>query len=118
MTTRKRKKADTTNESPGDDEQLTLHVPEPTARPGEAHDFSELRIPSAGSLPRPEVDTPESALREFPYGLIRVLDDAGRAVGAWNPQLDADTLRRGLRSMALTRAFDDRMLNAQRQGKT
>ena len=112
MKTRKRKTG------ADDDERLALHVPEPTARPGEAHDFSELRISAAGAMPRPAVDTPESALREFPYGLIRVLDDAGQPVGEWNPQLDADTLRRGLRSMALTRAFDDRMLNAQRQGKT
>lgn len=99
-------------------EQLTLHVPEPPARPGQAHDFRELRIPPAGALPQPPAHTPEPALREFPYGLIRVLDDQGRAVGAWDPKLDPDTLRRGLRAMALTRAFDDRMLNAQRQGKT
>ena len=101
-----------------DPQRLSLHVPEPLARPGETHDFRELRIPAAGALPRPAVDAPEPSLREFPYGLIRVLDDAGRAVGEWDPKLDADTLRRGLRSMALTRAFDDRMLNAQRQGKT
>ena len=116
MKTRKRK--DGTEAAPRDSERLSLHVPEPAARPGEAYDFSELRIPPAGTTPRPAVDTPESALREFPYGLIRVLDDAGKAVGAWDPNLDPDTLRRGLRTMALTRAFDDRMLNAQRQGKT
>jgi 2-oxoisovalerate dehydrogenase E1 component alpha subunit len=101
-----------------DPQRLSLHVPEPPARPGETHDFREMRIPPAGGMPRPVPDTPEPALREFPHGLIRVLDDAGKAVGAWDPGLDADTLRRGLRSMALTRAFDDRMLNAQRQGKT
>ena len=41
-----------------------------------------------------------------------------RASGPWNPQLDADTLRRGLRAMLLTRVFDERMFRAQRQGKT
>ena len=53
-----------------------------------------------------------------PIALIRVLDDDGAAVGPWDPQLDAETLRRGLRAMMLTRAFDDRMYRAQRQGKT
>jgi TPP-dependent pyruvate/acetoin dehydrogenase alpha subunit len=33
-------------------------------------------------------------------------------------RLDAETLRRMLRMMALTRAFDDRMYRGQRQGKT
>jgi 2-oxoisovalerate dehydrogenase E1 component alpha subunit len=49
---------------------------------------------------------------------VRVLDDENRAVGPWNPKLDAETLRRMLRMMALTRAFDDRMYRGQRQGKT
>src|SRR5690606_21939687 len=42
----------------------------------------------------------------------------GQAVGPWNPRLDAETLRRGLKAMILTRAFDDRMHRAHRQGKT
>ena len=57
-------------------------------------------------------------MRDQAYSLIRVLDDNGNAVGPWNPKLDAETLRRGLRTMMLTRAFDDRMFRAQRQGKT
>ena len=47
-----------------------------------------------------------------------MIDDDGRAVGAWDPQLDAETLRRTLRAMMLTRAFDERMFKMQRQGKT
>jgi 2-oxoisovalerate dehydrogenase E1 component alpha subunit len=97
---------------------LSLHIPVPPARPGEPPDFSRLAVPPAGSQPRPAVDTPAAQLRDTPYGLIRVLDDKGTAVGEWNPKLDADTLRRGLRHMMLTRAFDERMLRAQRQGKT
>lgn len=97
---------------------LVLHVPEPTARPGEAPDFHALKIPAAGILARPPIDTPAAALRDYPYALIRVLDDAGAALGEWNPQLDADVMRRGLRAMALTRAFDERMQKVQRQGKT
>ena len=57
-------------------------------------------------------------MRDLPYGLIRVLDEAGRAIGQWNPRLGPDLLRRGLRAMVLTRAFDTRMFQAHRQGKT
>lgn len=57
-------------------------------------------------------------MREYAFRLIRVLDDDGVAQGAWDPKLDADTLRRGLKAMVLTRTFDDRMHRAHRQGKT
>ena len=57
-------------------------------------------------------------MRDLVYGLVRVLDDKGGAVGPWNPRLTPDVMRRMLRAMALTRAFDDRMFRAQRQGKT
>ena len=50
--------------------------------------------------------------------MIRVLGDDNRARRAWNPGLEPETLRRMLRTMALTRAFDDRMYRGQRQGKT
>jgi len=97
---------------------LSLHIPEPTARPGDAPDFSKLVIPKAGSQPRPAIDAPAAQLRDCAYDLVRVLDESGNAVGEWNPHLDADTLRKGLRAMLLTRAFDERMIRAQRQGKT
>ncbi|MFL6853122.1 MAG: thiamine pyrophosphate-dependent dehydrogenase E1 component subunit alpha, partial [Sphingomicrobium sp.] len=42
----------------------------------------------------------------------------GKAVGPWNPRLDADTLRKILKDMVTVRVFDDRMYRAQRQGKT
>ena len=101
-----------------DKTKLKLHIPEPPARPGEEPDFSEFIIVDAGSVPRPAVDTPDDQLRDYPFTLIRVLDDAQRAVGEWDPQLDPETLRRGLRHMMLTRAFDARMLKTRRQGKT
>ena len=47
----------------------------------------------------------------------RVLDDEGVAVGPWAPPHDAALLRRGLRAMLRTRAFDAKMLIAQRQKK-
>jgi 2-oxoisovalerate dehydrogenase E1 component alpha subunit len=51
------------------------------------------------------------------WKLISVLDDAGRAVGPWAPQVEPAALKRGLVAMLRTRAFDARMLIAQRQKK-
>ncbi|MBB5711682.1 3-methyl-2-oxobutanoate dehydrogenase (2-methylpropanoyl-transferring) subunit alpha [Sphingomonas xinjiangensis] len=97
---------------------LSLHVPEPKFRPGDEADFSDVDVPPAGSARRPDTADKADSFHELAYTLIRVLDDAGQAVGPWNPRLDADALRKMLRSMALTRAFDERMFRAQRQGKT
>jgi 2-oxoisovalerate dehydrogenase E1 component alpha subunit len=98
--------------------RLELHIPEPVARPGSAADFSGLAIPAAGSVPRPDPLTPEPRLRDWPYALVRVLDERGEAVGPWNPRLEPERLLAGLRAMRLTRAFDDRLFRAHRQGKT
>lgn len=97
---------------------LSLHVPEPRFRPGDKVDYSDLEIPPAGAQSRPDETCPASDTHPLCRDLIRVLDDENRAVGPWDPRLDAETLRRMLRVMALTRAFDDRMYRAQRQGKT
>ncbi|MGH7083162.1 MAG: 3-methyl-2-oxobutanoate dehydrogenase (2-methylpropanoyl-transferring) subunit alpha, partial [Acetobacteraceae bacterium] len=97
---------------------LRLHVPEPPARPGQTPDFGWLNISEAGSVPRPDIATTPGEMRAHAYTLIRVLDDHGAATGPWNPKLDSESLRRGLRTMMLTRAYDERMFRAQRQGKT
>ena len=97
---------------------LELHVPEPPFRPGDPVDYSYLEIPKAGVLPRPDEACAAKDTHPLCDGLIRVLDDDHQAVGAWDPKLDPETLRRMLRVMALTRAFDDRMYRGQRQGKT
>jgi len=97
---------------------LSLHIPEPKHRPGDAPDFSSIALPKAGTVPRPQTSARAQDMTELAYSLIRVLDFDGTAQGPWNPRLDAETLRRGLRHMLLTRAFDDRMYRAQRQGKT
>ena len=97
---------------------LSLHVPEPPGRPGDPADFSGLNIPPAGAAPRPQVGVHARDTHALAYDLIRVLDEQGRAVGPWDPKLDPETLRRGLQAMLLTRAFDDRMHRAHRQGKT
>ncbi|HET9977596.1 MAG TPA: 3-methyl-2-oxobutanoate dehydrogenase (2-methylpropanoyl-transferring) subunit alpha [Burkholderiaceae bacterium] len=96
---------------------LHLHVPEPTGRPGQATDFGYLRLAPAGQARRPPVDVAPADTADLAASLVRVLDDAGRAVGPWDPQLDPATLKRGLRAMQRTRAYDARMLIAQRQKK-
>jgi 2-oxoisovalerate dehydrogenase E1 component alpha subunit len=98
--------------------KLALHIPQPQTRPGDTPDFSGLVIPAAGSVRRPDIAAGPRDISDLAYTLIRVLDDDGSAVGQWNPKLDPDTLKRGLRAMMLTRAYDDRMYRAQRQGKT
>jgi len=97
---------------------LSLHVPEPAARPGDEIDFSYLDIPAAGAVRRPDPHVPASETHDLVTSLVRVLDEEGKAVGPWDPKLDAETLRRILRDMLLVRVYDDRMYRAQRQGKT
>lgn len=97
---------------------LSLRVPEPSGRPGDTPDFSHLKLDAPGAVDRPEVSTAPAEMRDLAFRLIRVLDDEGKAVGPWDPKLDPETMRRGLKAMILTRAFDDRMHRAHRQGKT
>lgn len=96
---------------------LSLHIPEPRNRPGDPPDFSTLDIPPAGAMERPQIDAKARELIPYAYGLIRVLDAEGHAVGPWNPRLEPAALKKGLRDMMLTRAYDDRMVRMQRQGK-
>lgn len=97
---------------------LNLHVPQPKARPGDRPDFSDLVIPEVGDVRRPSALVPEAEIRDLPYGMIRVLNRDHEAAGPWNPKLNADILHRALRTMVLTRQFDEYMLRAHRQGKT
>ena len=109
---------DPTGTSRGNLGPLSLHVPEPKYRPGDIVDYSDLKISVAGQQPRPDETCAADATHPLCLDLIRVLGDDHRAVGPWTPRLDPETLRRMLRVMALTRAFDDRMHRGQRQGKT
>jgi 2-oxoisovalerate dehydrogenase E1 component alpha subunit len=97
---------------------LSLHVPEPAARPGDTPDFSNVRIPKAGTVARPEVDADPESIRDLAFSIIRVLNREGEAVGPWAGLLGDEELLKGLRDMMTLRAFDARMLMAQRQGKT
>ncbi|MEO8600647.1 MAG: thiamine pyrophosphate-dependent enzyme, partial [bacterium] len=98
-------------------EPLRLHVPEPTGRPGHATDFSYLRLSPAGEVRKPPIETSPIDTRDLAYALVRVIDEDGRAVGPWAPDIAVETVRAGLRAMMQTRIFDGRMLIAQRQKK-
>ncbi|WP_417429729.1 3-methyl-2-oxobutanoate dehydrogenase (2-methylpropanoyl-transferring) subunit alpha [Kiloniella sp.] len=98
--------------------RLHLHVPEPEFRPGDKPDFSNVTIPKAGSVRRPDVDVSPEEIRDLAYSIIRVLNRDGNAVGPWADLLSDDELIKGLRHMMTLRAFDARMMMAQRQGKT
>ncbi|TVR10623.1 MAG: 3-methyl-2-oxobutanoate dehydrogenase (2-methylpropanoyl-transferring) subunit alpha [Salinarimonadaceae bacterium] len=101
-----------------DTPRLSLHVPEPEVRPGDTPDFSNVAIPRAGSVPRPEVDADPKSMRDLAYSIIRVLNRQGEAVGPWAGTLTNEELLEGLRDMMTLRTFDARMQTAQRQGKT
>ena len=96
---------------------LSLHVPEPTGRPGCKTDFSYLQLSKAGEVRRPEVDTAFGDTADLVSSLIRVLDEDGNAVGPWAPDIGVDQMRFGLRTMMKTRIFDARMVIGQRQKK-
>jgi len=99
------------------DEPLRLHVPEPTGRPGQHTDFSYLHLSPAGEVQRPAVDCQPAETSDLAFALIRVLDDDGRALGPWAPQIAPERVRAGMRAMMKTRIFDARMMIAQRQKK-
>lgn len=94
-----------------------LHIPHPSARPGEAPDFRYLSLSDAGSVKQPASDAAASEIEFLAHDLVRVLDDGGVARGPWDPGLTPDQLLEALRLMLLTRQYDDRMYRMQRQGK-
>lgn len=97
---------------------LALHVPEPKFRPGDAVDFAEVAVPPVDASRRPDTADAANGFHDLAFGLVRVLDMDGTAGGQWDPRISPDLKRQMLRNMALTRAFDERMFRAQRQGKT
>src|SRR5579863_5866434 len=94
-----------------------LHVPAPPARPGQEPDFSYVQISPAGAVVRPDVTAAARDVEELALQMVRVLGEDHRAVGPWDPHLEAAELQVGLRHMLLTRLFDDRMQKIQRQGR-
>ncbi|RYG19250.1 MAG: 3-methyl-2-oxobutanoate dehydrogenase (2-methylpropanoyl-transferring) subunit alpha, partial [Caulobacteraceae bacterium] len=53
---------------------LSLRVPEPSGRPGDAPDFSHLQVDPAGVVERPEIGATPYEMRDLAFRLIRVLD--------------------------------------------
>lgn len=98
--------------------RLDLYVPEPLGRPGDTPSFGDLHLSAPGEIRRPDTREKEANMRDLPYGLIRVLDDEGHAVGPWAPHIPIEVLHKGLRAMLLSRAVDERFFRAHRQGKT
>ena len=94
-----------------------LHIPHPSARPGDKPDFSYLNLSPAGSTDKPAIEARTSEIENLSYELVRVLDDDHEAVGPWNPNIDAAELQIALRWMLLNRVFDERMWKIQRQGR-
>ena len=94
---------------------LKLRIPEPARgdRPADRVRF----VSKAGEMKKPALDEKVERVALMRKQLVRVLDDAGDAVGEWIPDLTADDKLAGLRDMMLTRSFDARMLRAHRQGK-
>ena len=84
----------------GDDENTNLHVPVPPHREGGTAFPSPHDIP-AGHHEKVEIDCAGSETRDIAYGLLRVLNDDDEAVGAWDPGLDAETLRNALEHIKL-----------------
>ena len=94
-----------------------LHIPRPTARPGDEPDFSYLDLSPAGALEKPPIDSRTRDIENLSSGLVRVLDEDHSAKGPWDPKLDPEQLQVALRWMLLNRALDDRMWQIQRQGR-
>jgi len=94
-----------------------LHIPRPTARPGDKPDFSYLNLSPAGAVERPAVDARAADIEHLALQMVRVLDDEHVAQGPWDPGLKPETLQQALKLMTLTRAYDERMQRMQRQGK-
>ena len=95
-----------------------LHVPEPPQRPGDVPDAGWAQIDPAGAVRRPDPSDAADTMQDLAFRIIRVLDDKGCAIGPWAGTCSDDDLSLGLRHMMTLRAYDARMLLAQRQGKT
>src|SRR5271156_4311701 len=54
---------------------------------------------------------------QAPRGMLQILAPDGRVDEALDPQVPAETLLRIHRTMHMTRAFDERGMNLQRQGR-
>ena len=77
-------------------ENPKLHIPQPTARPGDQPDFSYIDLSPAGAVDRPPVDAAVRDIEHLASEMVRVLDDDHEAQGPWDPNLDPEKLQVGL----------------------
>ena len=52
--------------------EKTLFVPDAPFRPGDKPDFSNLKLPEAGSYDKPATSVDPSEIRDLAFGLVRV----------------------------------------------
>src|SRR5260370_7681980 len=83
--------------------RLKLHIPAHHPASGERPDLSYVPRFPAGAVERPDIAVPAQETHPLAYTLIRVLDDDGAAIGAWDPKLPPDTFPPALPAPILTR---------------
>ncbi|MFZ0159251.1 MAG: thiamine pyrophosphate-dependent dehydrogenase E1 component subunit alpha [Kineosporiaceae bacterium] len=93
---------------------LRLRIPH--AVPGDGPAGRVRFVSAAGEMGKPALNEKVERIALMRKQLVRVLDEAGGAVGPWVPDLTPEQKLTGLRDMLLQRAFDGRMLRAHRQG--
>ncbi len=91
-----------------------ITVPAPAFRPGDTPDFSKLGLPRPGDHAKPDILVDAADIHDLAFGLVSVLNENGEAEGEWAPEISPEALREGLKTMVLTRAYDNRMLKMQR----
>jgi 2-oxoisovalerate dehydrogenase E1 component alpha subunit len=104
-----------TTDGNGMETPLRLRIPRPAR--GELPPDRVRYVSDAGEMRKPALDEKVERIALMRKQLVRVLDDEGRAVGEWEPEMPVEEKRLGLRNMLLVRSFDARMLRAHRQGK-
>ena len=70
-------------------ENPKLHIPQPTARPGDPPDFSYLDLSPAGAVERPPVDAAVRQIEHLASEMVRVLDALAEE-GALRQDLQVD----------------------------
>lgn len=78
-----------------------------------------MEISHAGEVRRPDIAAHARDMKDMARKMVRVLDRNGEAVGPWAKERPSkEKLIGALRNILRTRAYDHRMLQLQRQGKT
>ena len=91
---------------PSTPQPLRLHVPEPTGRPGHGTDFSYLHLSPAGAVRRPPVDVSPADTGDLPSRWCACSTTRAGPSAPGRRRSTRTLLRRGLRAMMKTRAFD------------